>query len=346
MSTPAITETTPFAGHSTTSLPQQINHTITPNTTLLVVVFGTTQGGANALTVGGVPLACLPGSFVSGISVVGPQIWYLANPSPGHVVIEITTQMPLAYGTGNIYNVQGNDSTLFGPAIALVSTGARTLTAVVASAPDDLLIDCAFADRWVPPSPMDPGPGQTELFDLSSENPHYRAAGSSKASQGLITTMSYTVDDHPILIIFRYLAVAIHGTPIPIPQSSNVLAVRRLNYAVIRWNPLTQDMIGRSVTATSYIVQRASLMDESDIVTIATITTTDAEGQVDTAFVDTNPPPTAVYRVVSVAGSVQSEASDPAVAIASPSLIDGKSELLDQRLLFWDNGNWDDRTWA
>jgi hypothetical protein len=158
--------------------------------------------------------------------------------------------------------------------------------------------------------------------------------------------MSYTMHDVPANVEFVYAAVAIYGTPIPVIQPGHVFAVRRANYAIVRWDPLVHDWIGNPVVATSYIVQRASLIDESDLVTLATITTTDATGQIDTAFVDTNPQPTAVYRIISVAGAVQSEPSEPAIAMASPSLIDGKSELLDEKLLFWDNGNWDEKLWA
>jgi hypothetical protein len=313
---------------------------------LMVAFFNRTGGGANLdLYVGADHLV-----NVGGVSGEVPQFWYLLNPTIGAITLNVNDPTYQTIVEGAVYNVTGNDAARpVGDLRAVTGWGTRILTAATPSTPNSLVIDCAGVSEILatPPQPLSPGTGQTELFDqLNSIDTHHRAAGGRAPATGAVTVTTYTMAEVSANVMFLYAAVAIHGTPIPILQPSNVLAFRRLNYAIIRWNPLTQDWTGVPVTATSYLLQRASLMDESDLVTIATIVTTDAEGQVDTAFVDTNPPATAVYRVVAVAGSVQSEASDPAVAIASPSLIDGKSELLDQRLLFWDNGNWDDRTWA
>jgi hypothetical protein len=348
MSVPSILSTTPFYGKQPVNVPIAVAHTVPPGTTLLVVAFFDRSGsGVTALdlSVGASSLI-----NVDGVTGEAPQFWYLLNPPIGAITVNIKDTWVQTVAQGAIYNVQGNHMTLpFGPVVATVGAGTRTLTSIVISTPNDLAIDCAGISEAAiyPPYAMTPGANQTERFDFYNViDPYHRAAGSSKLSVGSATPMTYSMLDIPSNVMFLHAAVAIHGTPIPIAMPPGLFAVRRANYTVLKWTPLTQDWAGQPISATSYIVRRASQMDESDAVDLATITTTDAIGQIDTAYVDVNAPDTAVYRVIAVSGALQSEPSDRAVAMKSTSLIDGKGELLDRELLFWDDGNWDEKLWA
>jgi hypothetical protein len=325
-----------------------IAHTVIPGTTMLMVSFFNRTGGGAAnldLYVGTDHLV-----NVGGVSGEVPQFWYLLNPPIGAITLNITDPTYQTIVEGAVYNVTGNDATLpVGNLGAITGYGTRILTAAIPSTPNSLIIDCAGVSETLatPVQPLTPGAGQTELFDqLNAIDTHHRGAGSQAPATGAATITTYTMTEVPINVMFLYAAVAIHGTPIPILQPSNILAIRRTNYVVVRWSPLTQDWTGKPAAATAYIVQRASFVDESDLADLATITTVDAQGQVDTAFVDTSPPPAAVYRVISIMGSTQSDPSGRAVAIESPSTIDEKTELLDEKLLFWDDGNWDEKQWS
>ena len=142
------------------------------------------------------------------------------------------------------------------------------------------------------------------------------------------------------------------GAPINFETASaleapeNVHAIQRKNYTLLWWDPVYQDVAGGPVTVTSYRIFRSSLLNENDQELVAEVVTTNSLGRVDTAFVDTSAPSPAAYRVVAVAGVVQSDLSERSVTTYAPSSIDSKSEVIDQKLLVWDEGTWDEGLWS
>ena len=108
-----------------------------------------------------------------------------------------------------------------------------------------------------------------------------------------------------------------------IPQNLNVVA--RANYNVLWWDAANG--------ATGYNVYKSVMLNESNTVLAKVITTTDAQGVIDTAYLDTALDEVAVYRVASSDGSmVESDVSERAIAIKTNSMINAKEESVDRKL--------------
>lgn len=136
-----------------------------------------------------------------------------------------------------------------------------------------------------------------------------------------------------------------------IKAPEQVFAISRSNYTVIKWRVPVADTNGNPLPSpiTKFLLSRATLINESDLELIAIIDSIDANGEIDTAFVDTNPSETLVYRVQALTDDdsiLISELSDPAVAVRTFSQIDEKEEIIDKKLLLWDEGNWDETLWV
>jgi hypothetical protein len=130
-----------------------------------------------------------------------------------------------------------------------------------------------------------------------------------------------------------------------------VFAISRENYTVVSWDKVLRDSNGGELPTpvTRYLVSRATLLNSSDAGDDIVVDTTDANGEVDTIYIDTKPNQNLVYKIKSVVGiglnMVESESSERAVATRSPSQIDDKKEVIDNKLLVWDEGNWGDTLW-
>jgi len=97
------------------------------------------------------------------------------------------------------------------------------------------------------------------------------------------------------------------------------------DYSVIYEVPVTN--------VTGYNVYKSNLINEYDEALCATVTTTDINGKLDTAFVDTNIAEVQVYKVAAVNSNVvESELSGKVVAIKIASQIDTKQEVIDRKL--------------
>jgi hypothetical protein len=345
----SVAQVTAFdAVEVTPPTPVVVPHVVTAGTTILVVaLFDRTGASATALslTYNGNAL-----TNVAGYTGEVSQFWYLLNPPVGSYALSIVDSTYQIIVEGAIYNVHGavNTVTPFGSLIVGVVTGVETTVPVsVPSNVGDLVFDCAgVSSATVAVDPLDPGIGQTELFDRPNVvQTVHRAAGSVKVATGVLTAMEYSINNPPGDVMFTYIGVALHVIPGPaIPQ--NVHAQRRANYVVVHWDPTILDESGDPVTVTAYQMYRSTFLNETDQVLLATVDTLDAAGDVDTAFVDTSPTDIVVYRVVAVDGVVQSDLSERAVATYAPSPIDEKVEHIDQVLLFWDEDDWDESLWS
>ena len=348
-----IAETTPFDDVQIAGTPVPVIHTVSPGTTILVVAFFDRTGigfTSLALDYNSIPL-----TNVSGFSGEEPQFWYLLNPPAGAGVLSINDPTYQKIVEGAVYNIHGGIDTVtpFGSLLHVDGTGTEyTLSLNVPSFVGDLVLDCTgVSETGFPVNPMNPGVGQTEKFDqINAAQVVHRAAGSFKVATGTLTPMAYTINNSPASVNFHYAAVALHVVPSPeAPPTSlgSPAAYARKNYCVVKWDRPLRDSQGVPLAdVDSYELYRASFMNESDLTLIATITTLDAAGKIDTAYVDTNPPENPVYRVIAVVNMIQSELSNRAVATFSPTQIDDKTELIDQKILFWDESNWDDSLWT
>lgn len=124
-------------------------------------------------------------------------------------------------------------------------------------------------------------------------------------------------------------------TPKP-PQ--NVIAIRRENYIVVSWDTVTEGVNETKLEGgvIRYDVFRSNNLNETDSTLIASIESLDANGKVDTVFVDTGKENMYVYRVKAIAFESQtvleSELSEGSEAIKLSAQIDDKSELIDRKL--------------
>lgn len=134
-------------------------------------------------------------------------------------------------------------------------------------------------------------------------------------------------------------------TPTTVPSApkapTNVQANKRANYTVVSWDRVTalEDETPLA-DVTRYEVYGSDQMNEYTQELRQTITTTDPAGKIDTACVDVTQGNTQVYRVKAIVVDgpdvVESELSDRAVAIYTPSQIDDKTEVIDGRLFTLD----------
>jgi len=136
-----------------------------------------------------------------------------------------------------------------------------------------------------------------------------------------------------------------------IKAPEQIFAISRNNYTIIKWRIPVADTNGNPLPSpiTKFLLSRATLMNESNLQLIATIDSIDANGEIDTAFEDTNPGETLIYRIQALTDNdsiLISELSEPAVAVRTFSQIDEKEEVIDKKLLLWDEGNWDETLWS
>ena len=130
---------------------------------------------------------------------------------------------------------------------------------------------------------------------------------------------------NPIFTIINYDSLVMNSfASVP----TGLTAIRRQNYTVVYWNRPAAGMIAPD----RYDVYRSSNINGSDMVLVASVDTLDVNGAVDTVYVDPDLSPTATYRVKAVSGAEESDYTQLVPAIKSPSPIDGKRELLDDRL--------------
>jgi len=128
---------------------------------------------------------------------------------------------------------------------------------------------------------------------------------------------------------YEYVAAARPKAP------ANVSAIARGNYNVLWWDAVTvnEDDTPVSGGIQGYNIYKSVLINGSGPTIIKTITTTDAGGLVDTAYLDTAQDVISVYKVASFNSSmVESEVSERAIAIKTNSMINDKEEYVDRKL--------------
>jgi hypothetical protein len=203
----------------------------------------------------------------------------------------------------------------------------------------DVYVDAAFVGSKVMAGAMGNSTGQPILF-FAQDNPTIQLGGGR--GQDFIY---FNVPISPTVIANLH-NTAQTMTNVPMAPR-NPRSVHRKNYVVVSWDPVLLDFNGQPLTTpvSQYTVLRSSLLNESDQAVLQEVSTTDAGGSIDIALVDTSPPETPAYRVTAF-GMVQSDLSERTVATFAPSSIDSKSEHVDQILMFWDEGRWDDALWA
>lgn len=171
---------------------------------------------------------------------------------------------------------------------------------------------------------------------------------------------SLEMQPDPILRISLDAFGVFGGSPVPmyldnmvvqqIPLSEkltppqNVVAIRRENYTVVSWDAVTERTDGTPLTVDvmQYDVFRSNQFNETDKTLIKSITSVDANGKVDTVFIDTGKEKDYVYQIKAIAledGAVlESELSERTEAVKLSAQIDDKGELIDRKLLALNQG--------
>lgn len=342
--------------------PLVVPHQVSSGTNrLLLVALAFNQGnmpgstGAVGISVdwNGTPLTLLD-SHETLFNLNRVEWWYLLNPATGVGNVNVTaTNPPPGFGYAIVIGavtLSAVSQTLpFGPRVKadsgpFISDG--DAVAIIPSLTSQLMLATVSARQnhdLIPQPPITQIYKDVQVVGFGGGGTDQHAGGTMPGT-GANVTFNWA---NPILTGLDE-EWAIMGAPINYETAAalvapdNVHAVQRENYTLLWWDPVVRDVGGNPVTVTSYQVFRSSLLNENDQELLATVTTTDASGAVDTAFVDTSAPSPAAYRIVAVAGMVQSDLSEKAVAIYAPSQIDSKAEVIDQQLLFWDEGNWDE----
>jgi hypothetical protein len=318
-------------------------HTVIPGTNLLVVCIANSGGiGPNSVTFNAQPLTKKLDAF-DGTDCRN-TFWYLLNP-PAIAANIVATMSASGFGVMGAINVSG-----VGLARPFHASGSKYGNAVstsvtIPSATGEVVLD-SIAVRPTSPSP---GIGQTLIYAAGSGGGGVVGDTSYKAGASNVTmSWDWSWDSAKNYILS---AIALMP-PISNPMApTGVFAIQRLNYAIVHWNQVLQDDTGTLIgDVDQYEVWGSSLLNESDMVLKGIVSTKDANGMVDTIFIDSNPSPVMVYRVVAVVGTAPNELksvlSDRTVAEYSSSQIDGKTERIDSLLLIWDNGNWDENFWS
>ena len=303
-------------------------------------------------------------TFLDSQEVVGNgqrvEWWYLLSPATGigNINVNLTATYPSGYTVvaGAMTFSFVSQTLPFSPRVKTYSGGLYSdgdAVVIIPSTTSQLIVATVSARQY---HDLAAQPPITQLY-ADTMIPPSGAGGGGGTNQGATGTIPGTGSN----VTFNWADIipnpidsewSIMGAPINFETAAalkapeNVHAIQRENYTLLWWDPVYQDVAGGLVTVTSYRIFRSSLLNENDQELIAVITTTNPLGRVDTAFVDTSAPSPVAYRVVAVAGMVQSDLSNRSVTTYAPSSIDSKSEVIDQKLLVWDEGTWDEGLWS
>jgi len=123
----------------------------------------------------------------------------------------------------------------------------------------------------------------------------------------------------------------------------NAFVYKRYTFAVVKWNPVIKDINNNLITIDKYLLYRAELTNLEDLTKIADIDTLDANGKVDTCYLDMDAFGNALYfyKLKAVLGSDESDFSNEAVNLHFLDLRDivGETEL--DKFARWDLSKYD-----
>jgi hypothetical protein len=123
---------------------------------------------------------------------------------------------------------------------------------------------------------------------------------------------------------------------------------KRRAFAVVKWPEVTEDVEKNPITPTAYELYRTEKTNLRDLQLLATINTTDANGKIDTAYLDLENLGDVLffYQLRTVVGSQKSDLSEFAATLHFTDLRDAVGFPEIERFGRWDFSLWDDAVFA